>query len=121
MCEYKNIFGKYFAESIFSPKMLEYFFTMEQDEITPNDFDPSTTKERLYRTKLLFHGHIIRLVDNMHIRTIFNLEEHLDLVYCVQNEVLKSYNQIQAEEKSSVPKSLIAKLKEFVVTYLRQI
>jgi hypothetical protein len=71
--------------------MFEYFVTIKKDKLNTNDFDPAHVVESLNRTKLFFHRFIIRLIDNVCVRNIYNTERRFDLVYCIKNEAYNNY------------------------------
>ncbi len=66
--------GKFFAETMFSPKVLCYFLKLNPSHsMELIDFDrgreSGMTSDSL---KFLMHKHIIRLIDNMHVNTTYN-------------------------------------------------
>lgn len=99
--------------------MFEYFIEIKKDEKTTlNDFDPVYIHENLNRVKLHFHKYIIRLIENVCIRTLYNEERRFDMVYLTHSKS-PAYEIIEVDGRSPQrPTSLINKLRIFVKTYL---
>ena len=96
--------------------MFEYLIEIKQEPFTDNDFDPSHIYENLNRVKLHFHKYIIRLLDNVCVRTIYNDEGRFDLVYLTRSDQLVNYEKVLGG-KFSNQTNLILKLRSFVKVY----
>lgn len=122
-CETKNVYGKRFAETVFTPSMFEYFLNIKGSKYNSNSFSPFHNWENLNCTKLHFHKDVLRLLDNMHVRTIYNEETKFDLIYLTQNEQFSTEKILEEQASPGCrniknPISLMGKLREFVDTYL---
>lgn len=104
--------------------MFEYFVTIERNhKVTPNDFEDEHIGEALDKTKLYFHKHIIRLINNVWVETIYNMPRRTDLIYLVDNETYLAYKAMHPANNNMKgnPKSLMIQLKEFIKVYLDSI